>query len=207
MTIIDRVLGGAKASPRAATRVATEWLDVELFDEGPRGAPVVLLLHGWPDDPLTWAAVIPTLNAAGLRTVTPTLRGFGGTRFRDGATPRTGNSGIRAQDAVDVMDALGIDRFFVAGHDWGSNAAEALAVGWPQRVPGIAMLSTPSRLGGAPTPPFPQRQRQWYHWFQATTRGTKAVRDDPKGFARIMWDNWNPAGWYDAATFDAVARA
>lgn len=73
-------------------RAKTALLDVELFDEGPRDAPVVLLLHGWPDDPSTWTAVSPTLNAAGLRTVTPSLRGFGGTRFRDGATPRTGNS-------------------------------------------------------------------------------------------------------------------
>ncbi len=207
MTVIDTVLGIAGNDRRAATRAETALLDVEFLDDGPRDAPVVVLLHGWPDDPSTWAAVIPALNAAGLRTVTPNLRGFGGTRFRDDATPRTGNSGVLALDAVDLMDALGIHRVFVAGHDWGSNAAEALAVGWPERVPKIAMLSTPSRLGGMPTPPFRQCQRQWYHWFQATARGAKAVRDDPKGFARIMWDNWSPPGWYDEATFDAVAEA
>ena len=137
----------------------------------------------------------------------PNLRGFGGTRFRDSATPRTGDSSVLAYDAIDLMEALGVGQFFVAGHDWGSNAAEALAVGWPERVPKIAMLSTPSRLGGMPTPPFPQCQRQWYHWFQATKRGAKAVHDDPKGFSRIMWDNWSPPGCYDEATFDAVARS
>ena len=206
MTIIDKVFGQSK-NARTSMLIETPLLDVEVFNEGPRDAPVVLLLHGWPDDPSTWAAVTPTLNAAGLRTVTPYLRGFGGTRFRDEATPRTGDSSILAYDAVDLMDALGVERFFVAGHDWGSNAAEALAVGWPGRVPRIAMLSTPSRLGGVPTPPFPQCQRQWYHWFQATARGAKAMRDDPKGFSRTMWDNWSPAGWYDEATFIAVAEA
>ncbi len=206
MTLVDKVLGRAK-DERVTRRAETAMLDVELFDDGPRDAPAVLLLHGWPDDPSTWAAVTPTLNAAGLRTVVPYLRGFGGTRFRDAATPRTGDSSVLACDAVDLMDALGVERFFVAGHDWGSNAAEALAVGWPQRVPRIAMLSTPSRLGGMPTPPFPQCQRQWYHWFQVTARGAKAVRDDPKGFSRIMWENWSPAGWYDEATFDAVAQS
>ena len=187
--------------------VETKLLDVALFDEGPREEPVVLLLHGWPDDATTWAGVAPALNAAGIRTVTPFLRGFGTTRFLSKTTLRSGNSGILAHDAIDLKDALGIERFVAAGHDWGSNIAEALAVGWPDRVTRIAMLSTPSRLGGAPTPPFPQAQRQWYHWVQATQRGAEAVRRDPKGFSRIMWDNWSPPGWYDAATFDAVATS
>ena len=189
------------------TTVRTKLLDVAVADEGPSDGPVVLLLHGWPDDATTWAGVAPYLTAAGFRTVAPTLRGFGATRFLAADTPRTGNSGILALDAVDLMDALGVGTFMVAGHDWGSNAAEAMAVGWSERVTRMAMLSTPSRLGGMPTPPFPQAQRQWYHWFQATRRGAEAVRADPKGFGRIMWDNWSPKGWYDAATFEAVAAS
>ena len=187
--------------------VSTKLLDIAVLDEGPKNGPVVLLLHGWPDDATTWAKVAPALNAAGLRTVTPFLRGFGPTRFLAGDTLRSGNSGILAHDAVDLMDALHVDRFMVAGHDWGSNAAEAIAVGWPDRVPRMAMLSTPSRLGGVPTPPFPQAQRDWYHWFQAARRVAQAVRQDPKGFSRIMWDNWSPPGWYDEATFEAVASS
>ena len=95
----------------------------------------------------------------------------------------------------------------VAGHDWGSNTAEALAVGWPKRVVRMAMLSTPPRLGGMPTPSFEQAQRQWYHWFQATGRGAEAVRADPKGFAHIMWVNWSPEGWFDEAEFAETAKA
>lgn len=71
------------------------------------------------------------------------------------------------------MDALGIERFFVVGHDWGSNVAEGLAVGWPERVTRIAMLSTPSRLGGLATPPFDIARLYWYHWFQAAKCGAK----------------------------------
>ena len=85
--------------------------------------------------------------------------------------------------------------------------AEALAVGWPERVARIAMLSSPPRLGGMPTPPFEQVQRQWYHWFQATKRGAKAVADDPKGFTQIMWRNWAPEGCFEASTFDRVAAS
>ena len=69
------------------------------------------------------------------------------------------------------------------------------------------MLSTPPRLGGMPTPPFEQTQRQWYHWFMATGRGAEAVRGDRRAFAHLHWVNWSPPGWFDEATFERVAES
>ena len=181
-------------------------LAIAYDDDGAAAGPVALLLHGWPDDSTTWDAVRPALIEAGYRLIVPTLRGFGATRFVSDA-PRTGNSGVHAIDMIALLDGLGIDRFAVVGHDWGSNIAEALAAGWPDRVERLAMLSTPPRLGGMKTPPFWHAQRQWYHWFMATKRGADAVRADPKGFAHIHWVNWSPEGWFDEATFDVVARS
>lgn len=185
--------------------VTTELLDVDVRVEGSARGPVLLLLHGWPDDASTWDLVWPGLVEAGFRVVVPTLRGFGRTRFRSQAVARTGDTAILALDAVDLLDALDVETFGVVGHDWGANMAEALAVGWPDRVRRIAMLSTPPRLGGIPTPPFWHAQRQWYHWFQATERGAAAVRADPRGFAHVMWENWSPEGWFAEADFDLVA--
>ena len=187
--------------------ITTDHLSIACDLYGSEDAPVVLLLHGWPDDATTWDRVAPRLAQAGLRVVVPTLRGFGATRFRHDHTPRTGDSAILALDAIALMDKLGIDRFMVAGHDWGSNIAEALAVGWPERVRKLALLSTPPRLGGMPTPSFDQAQRQWYHWFMATRRGAQAVRDDRRGFAHVHWVNWSPPGWFDEATFNRVAKS
>ena len=177
------------------------------FDEFNQQADrAVLLLHGWPDDASTWDEVAPGIAAAGHRVIVPTLRGFGESRLVDGA-PRTANPGIHALDMIALLDPLGIDRVAIVGHDWGSNIAEALAVGWPDRVERIALLATPPRLGGMPTPPFEQAQRYWYHWFMATDRGAEAVRADPHGFAHIHWVNWAPAGWFDEATFRKVAKS
>jgi pimeloyl-ACP methyl ester carboxylesterase len=184
----------------------TDCLCIAYADAGPRDAPAVLLLHGWPDDASAWDDVAARLRDAGFRTVTPSLRGFGETRLHPGV-PRTGNSGVLALDAIALMDALGIERFAVAGHDWGSNAAEAMAVGWPGRVRRLAMLSTPPRLGGMKTPPFWHAERQWYHWFLATARGAEAAAADRRGFARRHWNNWSPPGWYDDALFDRVAAS
>jgi pimeloyl-ACP methyl ester carboxylesterase len=183
--------------------------DLEIAYAAPRlenGTPV-LLIHGWPDDPSTWDGILQPLASAGFRPIVPSLRGFGETRFLAQAAPRTGNSGILAMDAIGLMDGLGIERFAVVGHDWGSNVAEALAVGWPDRIERIAMLATPPRLGGMPTPPFWHAQREWYHWFMATPRGAQAVRDDRRRFAHLHWVNWSPLGWFDESTFAQVAEA
>jgi len=177
-------------------RVCTKHLDVALSESGPKDGPVALLLHGWPDDATTWSRIAPRLNAAGFRTVAPMLRGSGGTRFRSPRTahrqhrhPRRGRHGA------------------VAGHDWGSNVAEMLAVGWPRRVTRIAMLASPSRLGGLRITGFERAHRYWYHWLQATRRGTEFVTRHPIDFARYMGDNRSPAGWFDEATFEAVAKS
>lgn len=185
--------------------IETRWLEVAYRDDGPTDAPVVLLLHGWPDDSSTWDAIIPFLNGAGLRTIAPTMRGCGETRFLSPRTPRTGNAAMLALDAIEMLDGLGVGRVSVAGHDWGANMAAILAVGWPGRVERIAMLSSPPRLGAVQPLSFWHARLQWYHWFQATKRGAQAVRDDPKGFARMMWETWSPPGWFDDATFDRVA--
>jgi pimeloyl-ACP methyl ester carboxylesterase len=188
-------------------KIRTSLLEIAYRDDGPRDGNVVLLLHGWPDDSSTWDGIIPILNDAGLRTIAPTTRGFGETRFLSSETPRTGNTAMLVLDTIEMLDALGVAKFSVAGHDWGSNMAETLAVGWPDRVDRIAMLSTPPRLGGVPNSPFWHARLQWYHWLQATKRGAQAVRDDHKGFARIMWETWSPKGWFDDATFERVSAS
>ena len=187
--------------------IDTADLAVHVEEVNPHSAKPVMLLHGWPDDASTWDQVAPAIGEAGFRVIVPTLRGFGETRFHDAQAPRTGNSGILAMDMIALLDALGIEKLAVVGHDWGANIAEALAVGWPDRIERIAMLATPPRLGGMPTPPFEQAQRYWYHWFMATDRGAQAVRADPHGFAHIHWQNWAPPGWFDEATFRKVAKS
>ena len=187
--------------------IPTNDLLIHVSLQGPDDGHPIMLIHGWPDDASTWDDVAPALVARGFRVIVPTLRGFGATRFSNDTASRTGNSAMLAIDLIAMLDVLGIDRFMVAGHDWGSNAAEALAVGWPDRVERMAMLSTPPRLGGMPTPPFEQTQRQWYHWFMATTRGAAAVRADRRGFTHLHWVNWSPPGWFDEDTFDRVAQS
>lgn len=167
-----------------------------------------MLLHGWPDDATTWLGVAPRLSQTGIRTITPWLRGFGPTRFLSPSTFRDGRIEALAQDALDLMDALEIERFSVVGHDWGARIAYALAAIAPARLETITALSLGYSPGGAfPVPPFEQSRAWWYQWFMSVDRGAEAVAKDPTGFARLQWQTWSPLGWFDDASFEAVARS
>jgi pimeloyl-ACP methyl ester carboxylesterase len=192
---------------RVLNECRTPLLRVPYVVEGPVDGSPVLLLHGWPDDPHTFDAVAPALHRLGYRTFAPWLRGFGATRFLSEGTPRSGQIAALTQDALDVADALGLDRFGVVGHDWGARAAYFLSAVAPQRIVRCAAMSVGWEPGGLGTPAFEQAQAFWYQWFMTTERGAATLRARGREFARFQWETWSPPGWFDAATFDAVAAS
>ncbi len=73
-------------------------LEVAVEFHGPEDGRPVLLLHGFPDDVRVWDGVAGPLAARGFRVVAPYLRGYGLTRFRAAATPRSGQQAALAAD-------------------------------------------------------------------------------------------------------------
>jgi pimeloyl-ACP methyl ester carboxylesterase len=190
-------------------QITTDVLTIGYLNGGPeRGLPV-LLLHGWPDDPSGWAGVTDAIEHAGFRWAAPWLRGFGPTRFLSADAVRDGTTVAIAQDALELADALGWERFAVIGHDWGGRAAYVLAALAPKRVVSIAALAIGYSPRGRIALPasFAQSRRWWYQWFMTTTGGAGAVESDPVGFARIQWETWSPTGWFEEVDFERVAES
>ncbi|SAK97161.1 alpha/beta hydrolase fold protein [Caballeronia calidae] len=186
----------------------TPTLDIAYADSGSTDAPIVMLLHGWPDAARAWNPVAQRLNDAGYRTIVPELRGAGGTRFLHDDTVRDGSGVALAKDAVDLADTLDIAQFDVVGHDWGARAAYTISALFPERVRRMAALALAYQPRGVfELPDFLQARRFWYQWFMSLDGGPDAVAADPKGFARIQWDTWSPPGWFDEAEFAETARA
>ena len=65
-------------------------LNIAYYEAGPADGPAVMLMHGFPYDIHSYVDVAPLLAAQGCRVIVPYLRGYGPTRFRDTATPRSG---------------------------------------------------------------------------------------------------------------------
>ncbi|MFD4375331.1 alpha/beta fold hydrolase [Streptomyces sp. NPDC058486] len=131
-------------------------LDVEVSGEG----PVVLLLHGFPDSHTLWRHQVPALNAAGFRTVAPTLRGFGGSDRPEGG-PEAYHPGKHVGDLLELLAGLEVDRFHLVGHDWGSGVAQGLASVAPERVRSLSLLSV-GHIGAILDAGWEQKQRSWY---------------------------------------------
>lgn len=120
-------------------RFTHDGLTFDYADEG-AGEPVVLL-HGFPEDAASWNRVTPLLHEAGLRTLTPDQRGY-----TPDATPRRrGDYTIDklSGDVVALLDALGLDRAHIVGHDWGAGIAWDVATRHPRRVASVVALATP----------------------------------------------------------------
>ena len=109
--------------------------------------------------------VVGPLAKQGYRAIVPYLRGYGPTRFRDAAAPRMAEQAAIGQDVIDLADALKIQRFAVAGYDWGGRAAGIAAALNPDRVRAAVLISgyTIQNVFATPAPAPPERERAlWY---------------------------------------------
>jgi pimeloyl-ACP methyl ester carboxylesterase len=146
------------------TRLRTfhrEGLTFDVRDAGPADGDVVVLLHGFPQDGSAWDLVVPRLHAAGLRTLAPDQRGYS-----PGARP-AGRSAYRLReivaDTVALLDAAGVGRAHLVGHDWGGGVVWAATARHPERFASAVVVSTPhpAALQYATTHSL-QPLRSWY---------------------------------------------
>jgi haloacetate dehalogenase len=130
---------------------------------GGKGPPL-LLMHGNPFNYLSWLKVAPTL-ATHFTVVCTDLRGYGDSEKPPGGEDHSGYSfRAMAQDQVEVMEALGYDRFLASGHDRGGRVLHRMCLDHPDKVTRAAILDI-----------IPQHHllnnvtRQWgtfsWHWF------------------------------------------
>ena len=117
------------------------FLDIAYYAAGPVDGPAVMLMHGFPYDIHSYVDVAPMLAAQGCRVIVPYLRGYGPTRFRDAATPRSGEQAAIAADMMALMHALDIKRAVFAGYDWGGRAACIGAALCPERCMGLVSVN------------------------------------------------------------------
>ena len=168
------------------------------------------MLHGWPYDIHSFVDVTPRLVSAGYRVIVPYLRGYGTTRFLSNDTFRNGQPAAVAMDAVELMNALKIERATIAGFDWGARSADIIAALWPERCKGLVSVSG-YLIGGqaaGKTPLSPAAEYQWwYQFYFATERGRAGYDANRREFAKLIWQLASPKWKFDEAVFERSAAA
>ena len=174
---------------------------------GTRGATPLLLLHGWPDGFWRFEDALPLL-ADRFELVVPSLPGYG---FSDRPAEATGPAAV-GDLLVQLMAALGHERFGVHGGDIGSTIGEQLALRHPSSVIGLHLGDAPlHRLRGLRPDDLTDDDREWlarlavwerdeaaYSRLQRTKPQTLAWALDDSPAALAAWQLEKFHGWSES---------
>ena len=143
-------------------RVATNGVTLNVAEAGPEAGPVVLLLHGFPENWYGWRHQIGPLADAGCRVVVPDQRGYGASDKPRGVAAYRLDELVA--DVVGLVDACESDRAAVVGHDWGGIVAWAAIERHPDRFDRAVILNAPQPavIQRALRQDLGQLLRSWY---------------------------------------------
>jgi pimeloyl-ACP methyl ester carboxylesterase len=167
------------------------------------GWPVVLL-HGFPYDPLAYQQVGALLARRGAYVVVPYLRGYGPTEFLELGTPRSGQQAALGYDLRELIRVLGLNRPIVGGYDWGGRAACICSALWPALVAGLVSVNgyNLQDIARSNLPASPEQERRiWYQYYFHSERGRAGLANDREAVCRLLWQLWSPTWHFEEATF------
>ena len=123
----ERALG----IPLESRQVETNGIRLHVVAAGPADGPPVVLLHGFPEFWAAWEGQIAPLARAGFRVLVPDQRGH------NASDKPADLEAYRLEelenDIVGLLDALGHESAFLAGHDLGARVSWHLLIFHPDR--------------------------------------------------------------------------
>jgi pimeloyl-ACP methyl ester carboxylesterase len=172
---------------------------MHVAEAGDREAEPLVMLHGWPQHWWVWRKLIGPLSER-YRVICPDLRGFG---WSDAPRGRYLKSEL-ADDVVALTDALGLDGFRLAGHDWGGYTGFHVCLKQPDRVTHYAAAGI-SHLWVRPDEAGLRERlsliaRLWYMFLIASPLlGRQVVRRLPSFMRRVLTEGTaNPDAFTEA---------
>jgi haloacetate dehalogenase len=163
----------------------------------PRGnRPALLLLHGFPQTHALWQRVARQLKND-YWIVLPDLRGYGDSA-KPAGLPDHGNYSKRtlAQDMADVMDQLGVHRFFLCGHDRGGRVAHRLTLDHAEKVEKLCVIDIAPTLDmyAATNMDFARAYYHWFHLIQPWPLPERMIGADAKSYLHAKLGGWGSQG-------------
>jgi pimeloyl-ACP methyl ester carboxylesterase len=170
-----------EAMPEVTHRmIETNGIRLHVAEQG--AGPLVVLCHGFPECWYSWRHQLGALAEGGFRAVAPDLRGYGRSDRPEEMEKYTVLHNVG--DVVGLLDALGVERAVIAGHDVGATVAWQAALLRPDRFRGVIALSVPFRprgFGGSvrPTTIMPQNENAvFYQLYLQTPEAEAALERD-----------------------------
>jgi pimeloyl-ACP methyl ester carboxylesterase len=166
--------------------------------------PLVLLLHGFPDNAHTWSHQMPALAAQGYRVVAPFLKGYAPT---DAPAVSGYDKAALVDDISALVRQLSPDQpcYFV-GQDWGAIIGYALLAAYPERFKSAVLMAVPHPAEVAKSLLIPKHLHRSFHWwfFQMKDFPEAALLHDDMAFIDYLWSYWTTEGYTDEAHIRSV---
>jgi pimeloyl-ACP methyl ester carboxylesterase len=145
--------------------IESNGIRLHVFQDGDAGGDLVILLHGFPEFSFGWRKQMPALSQAGYRVWAPDQRGYNLSDKPSGIAAY--KIDILAADIVGLIDAAGVEKAIIVGHDWGAAVAWWLATQYPERVSKLVVMNVPHPLVMLKhvRSSFRQMLRSWYIGF------------------------------------------
>ena len=177
------------AAPLAPIVLATSRGRFHALAAGDPRAPIVLVLHGFPDAPPTFGPFLAAVAARGYRAIAPWLRGYAPSVMTGPYDPDT-----LADDLAAWLAALSPHGpAFVVGHDWGAIATYAACARTPTQIAAAVTLAVPHPLAFLHHADPAQLARSWYMLFFQLPGAPRAARVADFALIDHLWQRWSPA--------------
>lgn len=165
------------------------WYDVDVGSTHIRTAiggsgPPLLLLHGHPQNHLTWHRIVPDLMRD-YTIIAPDLRGYGDSGKPPSDTRHLAYSKrAMASDQIAVMKAFGFDRFSMVGHDRGARVGYRLALDYPDALNHLVLLdiAPTAAMYEQTNAEFARRYFWWFFLIQPSDLPERMISADPDFF-------------------------
>ncbi len=121
--------------------IESNGITMRIAEAGTPNGRTVLFAHGFPESWYSWRHQLEGLSALGFHVVAPDMRGYGGTDKPEDVEAY--NLFELAADMVGILDALGVDKAHMVGHDWGAPVASHTVLTYPDRFKSLTLMSVP----------------------------------------------------------------
>lgn len=175
---------------------------------GGKGKPL-LLIHGYPQTHIMWYKVVEELSKE-YYIICPDLRGYG-----DSSKPKGDEKHLiyskksMAKDMITLMQKLGFDKFFVAGHDRGARVTHRMCLDYPNNILKACVMDI------TPTYHMFKNTNQafatgYYHWFfliQPDFLPETMIGNNPRYYLEEKLKRWSAKGSvFDKKAIDEYVR-
>ena len=151
----------AYAKMPAVQHLRANGIDFAYLEQGT--GPLVLLLHGFPDNARSWSHQMPALAAAGFRAVAPYLRGYPPSEI-----PTEGfyDRGTLAEDVASLIRQMGGgQRVHLIGQDWGAAITYAVLAAVPELIDRAIVMAVPHPAVVARSVLDARHVHHSFHWW------------------------------------------